>query len=193
VTAALRVSVNLSTRQLQEQDLTEFISQVLDDAGIQPSQLELELTETAMMQDPENAITTLNQLDQLGVHIAIDDFGTSYSSLSYLKQFPIRTLKIDRSFVRDIGHDAHDEVIIKAISGLAEKLGLGVVAEAVETQEQGDFLLANGCNVMQDFLYAKPIPVEEREQVLSGSSTVEISSPVMPLLADIQQIRANSP
>ena len=146
-----------------------------------------------MMQDPENAIATLNQLDRLGVHIAIDDFGTGYSSLSHLKQFPLRTLKIDRSFVRDIGHDAHDEVIIKAISGPAEKLGLGVVAEAVETQEQSDFLLANGCNVMQDFLYAKPIPVEEREQVLSGSSTVEISSPVMPLLADIQQIRANSP
>jgi diguanylate cyclase (GGDEF)-like protein/PAS domain S-box-containing protein len=161
---SLSVSVNLSARQFQQQDLVLLVSQALEDSSLQPGQLELEITESLGMKNPELTLKTLNELKAMGVRISIDDFGTGYSSLSYLKKFPIDTIKIDRSFVSDIHHDSNDAAIVLAIIALAHSLGLKVIAEGVEMKEQADYLKHHGCEKVQGFLYSQPLPATEFEK-----------------------------
>jgi diguanylate cyclase (GGDEF)-like protein/PAS domain S-box-containing protein len=155
------MAVNLSAVQFNAPDLVERIRMIIDETGIHPDRLELELTESALMTDPEKAVKTLEELRNIGVSIALDDFGTGYSSLSYLKTFPINVLKIDRSFVRDLGHDSGDRAIARSIVDLADNLGMKTVAEGVETDEQVRILLELGCSCLQGFLYARPLPYEQ--------------------------------
>ncbi|MCW8906495.1 MAG: PAS domain S-box protein [Sedimenticola sp.] len=160
------MAVNLSGQQMQRGDLVSTVRRAIDSSGITPSALELEITESFIMDRTEQAIEVLHQLRDLGVTLSIDDFGTGYSSLSYLKQLPIDTLKIDRSFVRDIPRDPNDEAITRAIIALAENLQLGVIAEGVETEEQAEFLRREGCQLGQGYLYSPPIPADEFERFL---------------------------
>jgi diguanylate cyclase (GGDEF)-like protein len=160
------IAVNLSARQFKQQDLVELISRVLEETELSPSYLELELTESMVMQHVEAAISTLNQFKEIGVKISIDDFGIGYSSLNYLKHFPIGFLKIDQSFVRDITTNRDDAAIAKIIISMAHDLGLKVIAEGVETKEQKSFLHLHSCDEIQGFFYSKPIPAEEFETLL---------------------------
>ena len=167
----LPVAVNLSARQFRQfsasgeatgiHDLVETIERVLEDTGVDPSCLELEITESILMQNLSTAANILQALSAKGMRIFIDDFGTGYSSLSYLKRLPIDTIKIDKSFVGDIMTDPDDAVIVTAIIAMAHSLRLKVVAEGVETQEQFDFLLERGCDAMQGFFFSKPLPAED--------------------------------
>jgi diguanylate cyclase (GGDEF)-like protein len=159
--AAGSMAVNLSTRQFRQKDLAEEISAALRDAGLTPDDLELEITESAIMDNLASAATVLAELERLGIRIAVDDFGTGYSSLSYLKAFPIHCLKIDRSFIRDIPGDENDTAIVRTVIGLAGSLGLTVVAEGVETDAQLTYLRANRCDQVQGYLFSRPLPPDE--------------------------------
>jgi diguanylate cyclase (GGDEF)-like protein len=162
----LRLAVNLSARQFQDPHLRHRIRTVLAETGLAAEWLELEITESTVMNDLEATVHTLKQLKELGVHISIDDFGTGYSSLSYLKRFPLDTLKIDRSFVRDIPDDQDDAAIAGMVITLAHALKLEVIAEGVETAEQAAFLRDQSCSVMQGYLFSPPVPTEQFEQLL---------------------------
>jgi EAL domain-containing protein (putative c-di-GMP-specific phosphodiesterase class I) len=155
---SLIVSVNVSARQFAEKAWVSRVARTLADTGLDPQFLELELTESLIMQDVPQAIATMHELEALGVRLAIDDFGTGYSSLSALKRFPVSRLKIDRSFVKDIPGDEDDMAITAAIISLAQKLKLDVIAEGVETQEQLDFLRESGCNEIQGYWVSRPLP-----------------------------------
>ena len=155
------MAVNLSTRQFRQKDLAEEISVALRDTGLAPHDLELEITESSIMDHLAAAATVLAKLEQLGIRIAVDDFGTGYSSLSYLKTFSIHCLKIDRSFINDIPGDDNDTAIVRAIITLAQSLGLTVVAEGVETDAQLAYLRANHCDQMQGYLFSRPLPPDE--------------------------------
>lgn len=157
----VRLALNLSAHQLRDTALGEEIRAALVRHGLAAGDLELEITETVAMADPEEAVRQLGALRDLGVAIAIDDFGTGYSSLAYLKRLPIQVLKIDRAFVSDLESDANDAAICSATIALAKSLGLRVVAEGVETQAQRDFLVRLGCDVLQGYLFGKPLPGEE--------------------------------
>ncbi len=157
----LRIGVNISARQFQQQNLAQLIRQALTDSGLKPQHLDLELTESMLMHDMERTVSTLTELDALGITVSIDDFGTGYSSLSYLKRFPIDVLKIDRSFVRDITTDTDDAAITTAIIAMAHSLEIKVVAEGVETLEQQEFLKLHGCDAMQGYYFSKPLPAED--------------------------------
>lgn len=156
-----RVAVNLSARQFKDAKLAPMIARTLSESRFDPRYLELEITESVVMDDAETAAQTLADLGAKGVRLAIDDFGTGYSSLSYLKRFPIDTLKIDSSFVRDIPGDADDAAIVGAIIALAHRLDIAVVAEGVETQAQLDFLRARHCNAVQGYFFGQPKPADE--------------------------------
>ncbi len=162
----LRLAVNLSARQFQQSKLVESVAKVLEDTGLEPHCLELELTEGSIMKNPEHVIGKLHEFREMGVKISIDDFGTGYSSLSYLKRFPIDTLKIDQSFVRDVSTDPDDAAIVKAIITLAHALKLNVIAEGVETAEQLEFLRMLKCDEVQGFLFSKALTTEEFTQLL---------------------------
>ncbi|MGG1944956.1 EAL domain-containing protein [Trinickia sp. NRRL B-1857] len=153
-----RVSVNLSARQFQQRDIAKLVMSILEETGLEPQYLELELTESTIMRNAEEAVTMLSELHALGIGLAIDDFGTGYSSLSYLKRFPVDRLKIDRSFVSDIGASSDDETITSAIIALAHSLQLQVIAEGVETAAQLDFLKERACTEMQGYFFARPMP-----------------------------------
>ena len=159
----VKMAVNLSARQFKQQDMVKMVSRVLDETGCRPEWLELEITESVVMENPEAAAETLHKLSAMGVHLSIDDFGTGYSSLSYLKRFKIDSLKIDRSFVRDITTDADDAAIAKAVIALAHSLKLTVIAEGVETAEQLAFLREQHCDQMQGYYLSRPLPVEDFE------------------------------
>lgn len=163
---SLRIAVNLSARQFQQQNLVETITQTLNQAQLDPNCLELELTETSLMGNVESAIVTLQKLKAMGIKISIDDFGTGYSSLNYLKRLPLDILKIDRSFIHDIFHDPQDAVIVTTIIAMAQNLKLRVIAEGVETEEQLDFLRNQGCHAMQGYLFSPAIPAEQFEALL---------------------------
>jgi diguanylate cyclase (GGDEF)-like protein/PAS domain S-box-containing protein len=162
----IRVSVNLSALQFKQRNLDEVIARILAESGVSPGLLELELTESAIMNGTESTVETLRNFKTMGLRLSIDDFGTGYSSLSYLKRFPIDKLKIDRSFVRDVSTDPDDAAIASAIIAMAHSLRLKVIAEGVETKEQLDFLLREGCDGAQGYYYSKPLPAAEMEQFL---------------------------
>jgi diguanylate cyclase (GGDEF)-like protein len=162
----LRVAVNLSARQFSAVDLVAGIESVLHDSGLDPACLELELTESLFMSDVTPAVELLHRMKGLGINLSIDDFGTGYSSLSYLSRFPIDVLKIDRSFVNDISHDANDAAIVASIIALAHNLRLSVIAEGVETAAQLDYLRHQGCDEMQGYYFSRPLAVPEFEQLL---------------------------
>lgn len=155
------ISVNLSPRQFQQPELISRIKDALDESGLHPSRLELEITENNAMQNAEQSVRTLRDLRALGVRIAMDDFGTGYSSLNYLKRFPIDTLKLDQSFVRDVNHDPGDAAIASAVMAMAQTLNLSVVAEGVETREQLDFFRSRECGRLQGFYFSRPVPASE--------------------------------
>jgi len=164
----LRVAVNLSPRQFHQKDLPEVIARVLEKTGLPADYLEIEITESNAMQNPEMAIKTLSFLKAMGLRISIDDFGTGYSSLSHLRRFPIDSLKIDQSFVRDIETNENDAAIVSAVIAMAHKLRLTVIAEGVETEQQSSFLRAQQCEQMQGFLFSKPRPVEDLHDLMAG-------------------------
>jgi diguanylate cyclase (GGDEF)-like protein/PAS domain S-box-containing protein len=183
----LRVSVNFSARQFQQSTFITDVAHILKETNLDPRWLELELTESSIMKDPEEAIEKLHELKLMGISVAIDDFGTGYSSLNYLKRFPIDTLKIDKSFVSDVCKDPHDTAIVRAIINLGHALDLMVVAEGVETKEQLQYLSALECDVVQGFLFSKALSVKvfedllvEQRQVTSGKDV----SPTVPLTVD---------
>jgi len=153
----LTVSVNVSARQFRQDNLVATITEVLGETGLDAQWLEIELTESTVMHDAEQFISMLGELSDLGVQIALDDFGTGYSSLSYLKRFPVDRLKVDRSFVQDIATDADDATIVRTIIALGHNLGLKVVAEGVETQQQIDFLRENLCDELQGYHFGAPM------------------------------------
>ncbi len=154
----LRMSVNLSPRQFQHTDLLKMITAALDESGLAPRDLQLEITESAAMQNSERTIATLNRLNEMGVQLALDDFGTGHSSLSYLRRFPIHSVKIDQEFVHAIDWSAADRAIVSAIIAMARGLNLRVVAEGVETQAELAFLRSAGCEEVQGFLLGRPAP-----------------------------------
>jgi len=158
--ANLTISVNLSPLQFGQTNLVERILALLQKNGVPGTQLELEITETTMMTNLAKTVETLNQLVDAGIAIAIDDFGTGYSSLAYLKKFPIKTLKIDRSFIRDLATDPNDAQLVETIILMAGNLGIGVVAEGVETREQLDWLKGRGCEQIQGYYYSEPLAIE---------------------------------
>ena len=159
--AAIPVAVNLSPRQFRNRDLVHMIGKVLDETGTEPQLLELEITESSVMDDPEFALQTLHACHDRGIRIAIDDFGTGYSSLSYLKRFPLDVLKIDRSFVADVPGNEDDVAIIDTIIAMAHRLNLRVIAEGVETAEQQEFLREHGCDWVQGYYFGRPMPLAE--------------------------------
>ena len=167
----LRVSVNISARQLGDPQFLERVMDILREEGLPAHLLEIELTETVLMDNMEAGAHTLHRLSQLGIHLAIDDFGTGYSSLAYLRQLPMRRLKIDRSFVKDLPGQEHSRTIVTAIVALAHGLGLQVTAEGVETPQQADYLVQQGCDVLQGYLFARPMPVGEfQAQLQEGTA-----------------------
>ena len=175
---AMPVAINLSARQLVRYDLVRAVDQALHDAGLPAEFLELELTESMVMHEPENVIATLQQLRVLGVRLSIDDFGTGYSSFSYLKRFPVSSLKIDQSFVQDLGAGEDAATIVKAVISLGHSLGMKVIAEGVEKEEQLSFLLEHRCDAMQGFLFSRPLSAEafiallERVSRSDGDSSI---------------------
>ena len=162
----LRVAVNLSAQQFKQKNLVSTVRDALSEAGLDPAYLELELTESAVMQDAESSIQVLRQLSSLGVRISVDDFGTGYSSLSYLRRLPLDKLKIDRSFIREVAASRDDAEIVRAIVSLAHSLHLKVIAEGVETEDQLSFLRGLGCDQYQGFHCSPPVPADEFEQMM---------------------------
>ncbi len=161
-----KISVNLSARQLKDENLPALISKILEETELPAEKLGIELTESALILDPEMALIRLLKIKELGISLSLDDFGTGYSSLSYLKRFPIDTLKIDQAFIRDVEVDHEDAALVKAIISMAHGLGMDVVAEGVEMQEQLDFLGVNGCDTIQGYLFSRPLPANEMEALL---------------------------
>jgi diguanylate cyclase len=162
----LVMAVNISGLQFQQADLVQTVSEVLDESGLEPELLELEITESVVMHNAPQAIVMLEQLHRMGVGLSIDDFGTGYSSLNYLKRFPIQKLKIDQSFIHDLSVDADDAAIVQAIMALAQGLRLGVVAEGVEREEQLTFLRGLGQGEYQGFLFSQAVPAAQVERRL---------------------------
>ncbi|MEX0960442.1 MAG: PAS domain S-box protein [Burkholderiales bacterium] len=168
------VAVNISARQFQSGTLESVVRRTLESTGLPGACLELELTESYLMQDAARAVETLRSLKGLGVRLAVDDFGTGYSNMAYLKQFPLNVLKIDRSFVRDIATDPDDAQIVRAIIDMAHGLRLEVIAEGVETAAQYDFLAAHGCDELQGFLIARPMAPDSLDEFLSRQAIAHL-------------------
>lgn len=171
---ALEVSVNLSARQFRDNDLRSEVLSSLRDSGLPPHRLELELTESMLMENVESNVHMLRELRALGVKLSIDDFGTGYSSMSYLRRFPIHTLKIDQSFVRDLPEDEDAATITEAIIAMGHRLRLNLVAEGVENAEQARFLAQNGCNTVQGYLFSPPLSAEQLSLWMSSDTTVSV-------------------
>ena len=161
-----RISVNVSAKQLKDERLSDIIASNIFDSGLEAKYLGIELTESAIILEPELALARLQNIKSIGVKLSLDDFGTGYSSLSYLKRFPIDTLKIDQAFIRDVKVDHEDAALVKAIIAMAHGLGMDVVAEGVELQEQLEFLGANACDTIQGYLFSRPLPANELEALL---------------------------
>jgi EAL domain-containing protein (putative c-di-GMP-specific phosphodiesterase class I) len=162
------VAVNMSAAQFSIGNIPEMMRKVIEETGIRPAKLEIELTETAIMDDMRNAIEVLHELHKLGVSLSIDDFGTGYSSLSYLRQLPVQRIKIDRSFISEVHSADAAAAIARAVVTLGQSLGLEVVAEGVENEEQLNYLREINCDEAQGYFYAKPMPAAKFERYLKG-------------------------
>jgi EAL domain-containing protein (putative c-di-GMP-specific phosphodiesterase class I) len=171
----IRVAVNASIVQFQRQNIGSVIAAVLQETRLDPSYLEIEITESVMLHDAEAIAVVLRDLRHIGVKVALDDFGTGYSSLSFIANFPLDSLKMDRSFVRDADSDSATGAITTAVISMAQGLGLKVVAEGVDLEAQAVFLNEQGCDEMQGFLFSGPVPAEEFEQFLTPVGS-EVSS-----------------
>ncbi|MDP2144672.1 MAG: EAL domain-containing protein, partial [Gallionella sp.] len=167
-TRELQLAVNVSGRQFRQADFVAQVSEVIRRTAIDPMRLKLELTESIVLDDVDDTIAKMHAIRQIGVSFSMDDFGTGYSSLAYLTQLPLNQLKIDKSFVQHIGSKASDSTIIQTIIGMANNLGMEVIAEGVETQEQRSFLEENGCMLYQGYLFGKPVPLEEFDTLLGA-------------------------
>jgi EAL domain-containing protein (putative c-di-GMP-specific phosphodiesterase class I) len=167
------MAVNLSPRQFQDDNLLRDIDEVLNVTSMPAALLQLEITESMVMQNVNQAIKTLAEIQERGIRLAIDDFGTGYSSMSMMKKFPIDTIKIDKSFIRDIETNTEDRAIAKAIISMAKALGLTVVAEGVETSGQHRFLNEHACDELQGYLFSKPLPSDQLSALLRS----HVSSP----------------
>jgi predicted signal transduction protein with EAL and GGDEF domain len=174
------IAVNLSPIQVRDQGLVDLVATVMRETGIAPARVMLEVTEGVLIDNPEEAKERLEQLRALGVKVALDDFGSGFSSLSYLRRFPIDKLKIDKEFVKPLGNSANGGVIIQAITALGRALGLSVLAEGVETEEQRILLRLAGCNEMQGFLFAKPAPRMAIDRLLAEARAKVQAAPVPP-------------
>ncbi|MEM7208734.1 MAG: EAL domain-containing protein [Pseudomonadota bacterium] len=175
--ADLKIAVNLSAIQLKDSTLPLKIDGLLRETGFRADQLELEITESAIMDNTRQAIDLMHAINSLGVQLSIDDFGTGYSSLAYLKMFPVQTLKIDQSFVRDLCDDENDDAIVSAVIGLAHQFGLNVVAEGVETEQQLELLATKSCDVAQGYYIGKPMPRDEFKSWASEWQRAHPNSP----------------
>jgi EAL domain-containing protein (putative c-di-GMP-specific phosphodiesterase class I) len=164
----INICVNVSARQFREKSLISQVVGALKDSGLDAKYLELELTESLIMQDVEQAVATMKELQGLGVQLSIDDFGTGYSSLSALKHFPVVRLKIDKSFIDGLPADENDKAVASAVISLGQKLNLRVIAEGVETDDQLAFLRDNNCDEMQGYHFSRPIPAQEIEELLKA-------------------------
>jgi EAL domain-containing protein (putative c-di-GMP-specific phosphodiesterase class I) len=173
----LDLAVNVSARQLSKPDFLRTVASVLDRTGMDPTALVLEMTENIIIEDTERALTVLSDLRDLGVRLALDDFGTGYSSLSYLRRLPIHIVKIDQSFISDIGHDPEGGAIVAAVTELAHVLGLAVTAEGVETRVQRDEISAIGCELAQGYYYARPMPASAIAAQLTAVSQGHLRLP----------------
>ena len=162
------IAVNLSGRQFKQADLVSSIEKIISSSGIQPGFLELEITETILMENLDTVTDKLKQLSEIGIKLSLDDFGTGYSSLRYLNSFPLDNVKIDQTFVKDISTE-ENATIAKAIVSLAQSFGLKTIAEGVESENQKAIMKAIGCDYIQGYLLGKPIPTEEVTQLLSAS------------------------
>jgi EAL domain-containing protein (putative c-di-GMP-specific phosphodiesterase class I) len=165
----LRVSVNLSPRQLSDPGLVDSVSAVLKVTGLAPDRLSLEITESAFADDPARALDVLQRLKQLGVRLELDDFGTGYSSLTYVRMFPIDALKIDRSFVQGVCESPEDAAIVEAVISMGRALGVNVVAEGVESEDQSALLQHLGCTLAQGFLFSRPVPASALAEMVRPS------------------------
>jgi EAL domain-containing protein (putative c-di-GMP-specific phosphodiesterase class I) len=163
----LKIAVNVSAVQFKARNLVPTVTAALRESGLDPGRLELEITESVMVQDIDAAISELNQLRALGVSISMDDFGTGYSSLSYLRSFPFDKIKIDQSFVRQLGLESDGGAIIRAVIGMCESFGATVIAEGVETERQLDLLRAERCTDIQGYLVSKPLPARDIPKLIS--------------------------
>ena len=170
----LSVAVNLSPVQLRDARLVPTVAAVLAETGLPGSRLEIEVTESALLQDDGNTLSTLNALRALGIRISMDDFGTGYSSLSYLRRFPFDKIKIDQSFIRQIPADPDSVAIVQAVASLGMKLGMSVTAEGVETLEQRSFTSAEGCDQIQGYLISRPVPASQARNLFSASVAAEL-------------------
>ena len=174
------MAVNLSPRQFADERLLQDIDEALAASGMPPSLLQLEVTESMVMRNVPRAVKVLDAIQSRGIRLAIDDFGTGYSSMSLMKQFPIDTIKIDRSFVRDLPRDSEDQAIAQAIINMGKALGMTVVAEGVETAEQEAFLRNHACDEMQGFLFSRAVPPEQLADLLRPAPTLSLSPPLQP-------------
>jgi EAL domain-containing protein (putative c-di-GMP-specific phosphodiesterase class I) len=163
----LVLSVNVSAKQFAHSNFVAQVTQILDQTGVNPSKLKLELTESMLASNIDNTISKMQALKAVGIQFSLDDFGTGFSSLTYLKRLPLDQLKIDQSFVRDATNDQSDAAIVRTIIALGLTLEMNVVAEGVETQEQYNFLASNGCHTFQGYLFSRPVPIEEFENQVS--------------------------
>ena len=163
----LRLGVNLSAVQLMEPQLLEMVARALRETGLDPTLLEMEITESISIKAAPNLVENLNALHRLGCHIAIDDFGTGAASLDYLRRLPADRIKVDQSFVRNIGVDPDDEAIVRATIEMAHRLGRSVVAEGVETEQHLAFLRVHQCDELQGYLFCRPLPVVSFERLLA--------------------------
>ena len=168
----ISVAINLSARQFNEPDLVNDIRRTIKREGADPKNIEFEITETMLMNDVERAAKMLKRLRDLGIGLAIDDFGTGYSSFNYLKKFPIRTVKIDRSFVMDIPHNTDDMAISAAVIAMSKQLNMSTVAEGVETREQLSFLQDSGCDLAQGFLFGEALPKREMLPLITPNLSI---------------------
>jgi len=167
LTSELSLAVNVSARQFRQPGFVEQVSKVIEQTQINPLRLKLELTESTVLENVADTIAKMQALKSIGVRFSMDDFGTGYSSLAYLTQLPLDQLKIDQSFVRNIGTKSTDAMIVQTIIGMANNLGIEVIAEGVETDAQRDFLWKAGCMLYQGYLFGKPMPVKEFNDLLT--------------------------
>lgn len=172
----LVVSVNVSARQFIQNNLVDSVCQALSDNKLKPECLELEITESVLLEHMDEALTSLNELERLGVLLTIDDFGTGYSSLTYLKRFPIHILKIDKSFINEVTLNENDTALTRAIISIAKNLNLSVIAEGVETNKQLNFLIENHCDQMQGYLYSKPLAAIDFKKLLLEKHQLDLSN-----------------